>query len=188
MDSFTLVDGAVALVIIVSAILAYARGFVREILAIAGWVAAAVAAFVFAPMAEPLVREIPYLGDILGDSCELSIIASFAAVFAVVLVVAALFTPLFSSFVRNSALGGIDQGLGFFFGVLRGLVLVAVALLVYEFVAPGGAVAMVDNSQSVAIFDRFKDALAAAVPQDVPDWFVRQYEALVAGCEAPAAN
>ncbi len=187
MDSFTLIDGAVALVVVVSAILAYARGFVREVLAILGWIGAAVAAFFLAPVAEPLVREIPYLGDILGDSCELSIIAAFAAVFAVALIIAALFTPLFSSFIRNSALGGIDQGMGFFFGVLRGILLVAVALLVYEFIAPDGAVAMVDNSQSVAIFDRFKDGLAAAVPQDVPDWFVSQYEALVAGC-APAAN
>lgn len=188
MDSFTLVDGAVALVIVVSAILAYARGFVREVLAILGWIAAAVAAFFLAPVAEPLVREIPYLGDALGDSCEISIIAAFAAVFAVVLILAALFTPLFSTAVRNSVLGGLDSGLGFFFGVLRGLVLVAVALMIYEFVAPGGAVPMVDNSQSVAIFDRFKDALAAAVPQDVPDWFVRQYEALVAGCAPPPVN
>ena len=35
MDSFTLVDAAVALVIIVSAILAYSRGLVRENLAVA---------------------------------------------------------------------------------------------------------------------------------------------------------
>ncbi len=188
MDSFTLIDGAVALVILVSAILAYARGLVREILAILGWVAAAVVAFYLAPVAEPLVREIPYLGDILGDSCELSIIAAFAAVFAVMLILAALFTPLFSSVVRNSAIGGIDQGLGFFFGVLRGLVLVAVALMVYEFVAPDGAVAIVDRSQSIAIFEQFKDALAAAIPQNVPDWFVRQYETLVAACTAPPAN
>jgi membrane protein required for colicin V production len=185
-DSFTLIDGAVALVIVVSAILAYARGFVREVLSILGWIGAAVAAFFLAPVAEPLVREIPYLGDILGDSCELSVIAAFAAVFAVALIVAALFTPLFSSAVRNSALGGIDSGLGFFFGVLRGLVLVAVALMVYEFVSPDGGVAMVDNSQSVAIFDQFKDALAAAIPPDVPEWFVRQYEVLVAHCAPPA--
>ena len=113
MDSFTLVDAAVALVIIVSAILAYSRGLVRELLAIAGWVVAAIVAYVLAPTFEPLVREIPYVGEILGDSCELTIIAAFAAVFAVMLVVVALFTPLFSSLIRNSALGGLDQGLGF---------------------------------------------------------------------------
>lgn len=187
MDSFTLVDAAVALVIVVSAILAYARGLVRELLAILGWVAAAVAAFMLAPVAEPLVREIPWLGDILRDSCELSIIAAFAAVFAVTLILAALFTPLLSSAVRNSALGGIDQGLGFFFGVLRGLVLVAVALMVYEFIAPPGAVPVVDQSQSAAIFARFQDQLVAAIPDDVPNWFVRQYEVLVAPCRTPAS-
>lgn len=49
MDGFTLVDAAVALVVVVSAILAYSRGVVRELLAIAGWVVAAVAAFTLAP-------------------------------------------------------------------------------------------------------------------------------------------
>ena len=102
MDSFTLVDAAVALVLVVSAILAYSRGLVREILAIAGWIAAAVAAFVLAPTVEPLVREVPYLGNIIGDSCELTIIAAFAAVFAIMLMIVALFTPLFSSTCRNS--------------------------------------------------------------------------------------
>ena len=44
MDGFTIVDGVVAVVIILSAILAYARGFVRESLAILGWIGAAVLA------------------------------------------------------------------------------------------------------------------------------------------------
>lgn len=185
MDSFTLVDGVVALVVVVSAILAYARGLVREALAILGWVAAAVVAFVLAPAAEPLVREIPYVGSILGDSCELTVIAAFAAVFAVTLMVVALFTPLFSSLIRNSALGGIDQGLGFFFGVLRGLVLIAVALLVYERAVPPGTVAMVENSRSAAMFERVQGALVDAVPEDAPNWIVQQYETLVGSCTQP---
>ena len=61
MQGFTIVDAVVAAVIIVSALLAYSRGFVRELMAIAGWIAAAVLAFVFAPAAEPLIREIPGL-------------------------------------------------------------------------------------------------------------------------------
>ena len=40
MDGFTIIDGIVAAVIILSAILAYARGFVRESLAILGWIVA----------------------------------------------------------------------------------------------------------------------------------------------------
>ena len=113
MEGFTIVDAVVAVIILVSAILAYGRGVVREVLAIAGWVAAAVVAYIFAPQAEPLIQQIPVLDKFLGDSCELSIIAAFAGVFAVALIVMSIFTPLFSSAVQRSALGGLDQGLGF---------------------------------------------------------------------------
>ena len=51
MDGFTIIDGVVALVIVLSALLAYSRGFVRESLAIAGWIAAGIVAFIFAPAA-----------------------------------------------------------------------------------------------------------------------------------------
>ena len=117
MEGFTLIDAGAGGGIVLSAILAYSRGFVRESLAIAGWIGAAILAFIFAPQAQPLVKELPVVGKFLTDSCELSIIAAFAAVFAIGLIIAALFTPLFSSVVQRSALGGIDQGLGFLFGV-----------------------------------------------------------------------
>ena len=124
MTGFNLVDGAVAIVIVLSAILAYSRGFVREAMAILGWVGAAIFAFLLAPTLQPLVKEIPVLNKFLADSCELSIIAAFAAAFAVGLVIASLFTPLFASVVQRSVLGGLDQGLGFLFGVARGVLLV----------------------------------------------------------------
>ncbi len=73
MDNFTWVDGGAALIILLSAVLAYARGLVRELMAIAGWVGAAILAFLFAPAATPIVKEIPVVGEFLADSCELSV-------------------------------------------------------------------------------------------------------------------
>jgi membrane protein required for colicin V production len=182
MEGFTIVDGIVALVIVISAVLAYSRGFVREAMAILGWIAAAVVAFLFAGTAEPLIKEIPYLGDYLRDSCELSIIAAFAAVFAVALVVVSLFTPLFASAVQRSALGGIDRGLGFFFGVLRGLLLVAVALVVYDRVVINDSVEVVDNSRTAQIFEQMRGDIDEQIPDDAPGWIVSRYEALVGNC------
>ena len=101
MNGFTLVDGIVLVVVVLSAILAYSRGFLREMLAIAGWVIAAICGFFFAPAVEPLVREIPVLKDIIGTTCELSMLAAFAAVFAVALVIVSIFTPLLSGAVQN---------------------------------------------------------------------------------------
>jgi len=182
MDGFTLVDGVVALVILVSAILAYSRGLVREVLAILGWIAAAFGAFALAPVAQPWISEIPFVGPMLAGSCELTVIAAFALAFAILLMIIALFTPLFSSLIRNSALGGIDQALGFFFGALRGVLLIAVALVVYQRAVPPGTVPMVDDSQSAAIFAQVTDRLVASLPSDAPQWIVDQYDALTSSC------
>lgn len=182
MEGFTVIDGVVAAVIVISAILAYSRGFVREILSIAGWVAAAVVAFLFAHTAEPLMRELPVIGDFLSDSCELSIIAAFAAVFALALVVVSIFTPLFSSAVQKSALGGIDQVLGFLFGVARGVLLVLVAFVVYDRVMTTESIPMVDDSRTARIFARSESDIDQQIPTDAPGWIVARYEELVGDC------
>ena len=186
MEGFTLIDGIVAAVIVLSAILAYSRGLVRECMAIAGWVGAAILAFIFAPRAEPLIKELPVVGAFLSESCELSIIAAFAAVFALGLVVMSLFTPLFSSAVQRSVLGGLDQGLGFLFGVVRGVLLVAVAFIVFDRAVAADTVPMVDTSRSARVFATFQDSLNKTVPEDAPGWIVERYEELTGTCGAPA--
>ena len=164
MEGFTLVDAGVAIIILLSGVLAYSRGLVREAMAILGWVGATIVAFIFADQVEPLVRQIPVLGDFIGDSCELAIIAAFAAVFAVALVVFAIFTPLFSSVIQRSSLGGVDQALGFFFGVLRGILLVAVAFFVYDTVFAAQEIAVIDDSRSAQVFNQLTGKIEAQNP------------------------
>jgi len=189
MEGFTLIDGVVALVIVLSAVLAYSRGLVRESLAIAGWAGAAVLAYMFAARAQPLVKELPVVGKFLTDSCELSIIAAFAVVFAIGLVIAALFSPLLSSLVQRSVLGGLDQGLGFLFGVIRGALLVAVAFIVYDRAVAANTVPMVDNSRSARVFASFQTNIDQTIPTDAPGWIVQRYEALTNVCTpAPTAT
>lgn len=187
MDGFTIIDAIVAVVIILSAILAYSRGFVREGLAIVGWIAAAVVAYTFADAARPLVAQLPVLNKFLADSCELATIGGFAAVFALALVVSSIITPLFASAVQRSALGGLDQGLGFLFGVLRGVVLVAVAFVVYDRVVSAEAIPVVEASRSAKVFSAFSGQMDEQMPADAPGWIVGRYEALVSKCPAPAS-
>ena len=185
MDGFTIIDGVVALIIIISALLAYSRGFVRELMAIVGWVAAAVLAFVFADSVTPLVKEIPMVGKFIGDSCELTIISAFAAVFALALVIVSLFTPLFSALIQRSALGGLDQGIGFMFGVLRGILLVAIAFFVYDTVITSQDIDVVDNSRSAKVFSKMTGQIGERDPEQALGWITQQYEQLVGSCEAP---
>lgn len=185
MDGFTIIDGVVALVIVLSALLAYSRGFVREALAIAGWIAAGIVAFLFAPQLEPIVKEIPVVGEFIADSCELSMIGAFAVVFAIALIVASLITPLFSSLVQRSALGGLDQGLGFIFGVARGILLVAVAYFVYETVITSQNIQIIDDSRSARVFAQMTDKVESGNPEEALGWITRQYEELVGKCDRP---
>lgn len=185
MEGFTIIDGAVALVIIVSALLAYSRGFVREAMAIAGWIGATILAFIFADTVQPLIRQIPVVGDFIGDSCELSIIASFAAVFAIALVVVSIFTPLFASLVQRSALGGLDQGFGFLFGVLRGILLVAVAFFVYQTVLSTQQIDMIEDSRSAKVFGKMTGQIGERDPEAALGWITTQYEQLVGQCGTP---
>ncbi len=187
MDGFNIVDGIALALVVVSAVLAWARGLVREALSIAGWIVAAVAAFAFAPTVEPLMREVPVLRDVIGSSCELGVLAGFVAVFAAALVVVSIFTPLLGGIVANSAVGPVDQGLGLVFGVARGALLIAIALVVYDRVLGGqGGAPVVDDSRTRALFSGIEAQLASVLPENAPQWVAGQYERLVSSCAAAA--
>ena len=182
MEGFTLIDAIVGGIIVISALLAFARGFTRELMSIVGWIGAAIVAFIFARQVEPLVKELPVLGSFLADSCELALIAAFAAVFAGALVVVSIFTPLLSGIIRRTAISGVDQGLGLLFGVTRGVILVAIGLIVYEQVMVNDAIAMVEDSRSAQIFGSLADSLEEQIPEDATGWIVNRYEDLVGDC------
>ncbi|MBO9464956.1 CvpA family protein [Tropicibacter sp. R15_0] len=186
MEGFTIVDGVVAAVIVLSALLAYSRGLVREALAIGGWIVAGILAFMFVGQVQPLVKEIPMVGQFVGDNCVMSLILAFAALMTVALVVMSLFTPFFASLVQRSVLGGLDQALGFFFGVARGIVLVAVTFFVYEVAVTAQDIPMIDDSRSAAVFAQFTDKIDDQDPEQAVGWIEAQYQSLLSHCDAPA--
>ena len=180
---FTVVDGGVAVITLISAILAYSRGFTRELFAIAGWVIAIVAGYYLAPVIDPLMREAPLVGDFLSESCIISLIAAFTIVVALALLVLSIFTPLISNVVLHSVLGPIDRVLGLVFGVARAIVLIAIAFMIYvNFSGPGSWPAL-DNAATLALVQETANAIEQAVPESVPDWFSARMETLMAGCE-----
>ena len=182
MEGFNIVDGAILVIVLLSAILAYARGLVREIMAILGWIAAAFVAFIFAPQVKPLVKEIPIIGPIITDSCELSIIASFTGVFALSLVIFSFFTPLLSSLINKTSAGSVDRALGFLFGMIRGVALIAIMFFAYKSIFSTETFYMVDNSRSAVIFGNVVTNIEGRNPERALAWITEQYEQLVNVC------
>lgn len=187
---FTVVDAGVAVITLLSGILAYSRGLTREFFAIAGWVAAAVAAYYAAPMLEPLIRELPVVGKFLAASCVISMIAAFTVVVAVVLMILSIFTPMIAGLVLDSALGPLDRMLGFVFGVARGLVLIAIVFLIYTHYSGAETWPPLNNAASKAMFEESAALIEQNLPPSIFDWLGERMETLMVNCsnEVPGAG
>jgi membrane protein required for colicin V production len=115
-------DLAVIVVLLVSALLAFMRGFVHEVLSIGAWVGAALAALYGLPLAQPLARKtIPI--DWAADA------AAAVVLFLVALLVLSFATSALSKTVQASALNNLDRSLGFVFGLARAGVILSILLI-----------------------------------------------------------
>jgi membrane protein required for colicin V production len=125
----TWVDLAVFGFLGISGLLAFARGFVREILGVGAWVGAVAAAFAGLPAMRDVVRgwlPSPDWVDPVG----------FSLVFLGSLIVFTIVAGTLAGLVRRSALGGVDRTLGLVFGLARGAAIVVIAYILGQMVFP----------------------------------------------------
>ena len=125
----TWVDLVVLAILAVSALLAFMRGLVREVLGIAAWVGAALVASWALPAARPKAQAW------LGTSAWVDPV-TFGVLFLVTLILLMLVSRWLSRIVRASPLGGVDRSLGLVFGLARGAALVVLAYIVTGMVFP----------------------------------------------------
>ena len=155
-------DLALIGVILVSALLAMLRGFTREILAIASWGAAAVAALYLHPLVLPYLK--PYIQK---DSIALA--AAIGSVFFVTLVVVSLITVRLSDVILDSKVGALDRSMGFVFGALRGLLLCGVAFIFFNWLVPEKTQPeWVKNAKMRPLLTATGDEIMSVLPDD-PD-------------------
>ena len=127
---FTLLDGILVFVVLISAVLAMIRGFTREVFSIGSWVAAAAVAYFFWD------DVLPYVQRYVEDK-NIALGVTIAGLFFVTLLIVSLITMRISDFVLDSRAGPLDRTLGFVFGAARGLILVVIAVLFLNFfIAP----------------------------------------------------
>lgn len=118
----TWADGIAIGIVVLSGLLALARGFVRELLGIGAWIGAGLAAFVFYPLIEV------QLAGVVHEQ-KLILPLSIGIVFVVVLIVLSILSAWLGSMVRDSMLAGLDRTLGFAFGLVRGAVIVCLVYI-----------------------------------------------------------
>src|SRR6266550_561591 len=156
----TLLDIILIGVMLVSALLAMIRGFMREVLSIAAWVIAAVATLY------AYSKLLPYAKNYFNND----IIAAAAVIggtFLLTLLVVSVITVRFSDMVLDSRVGALDRTLGFLFGLARGLVIVVIAFLFFAWLVPDRSQpAWVRSAKSRVVLQSTGDWLKAMLPDD----------------------
>jgi membrane protein required for colicin V production len=158
------VDLGVFGVILISALLAFSRGLVREVLSIGAWVVAALAT----------IYGLPHLRDITRTYISQQLVADAVTgvtIFVVTLIVCAAISHMVARNVRSSGFGAVDRSLGLLFGVLRGAVLVCLAYLAFVWAEPKpeDQPDVVKNARMLRYVAEGADLLKALLPKDALD-------------------
>lgn len=119
------IDVLIGLVILVSAVYAAYRGLMRETLSIFAWAVAAYASLLLFPLSQSLLVTRIQPNWLAGA-------VALIGVFLIILVPLGFMSHRFSQKVDRTAIGPVDQTLGFIFGVGRGLVIVGLAYIVFS--------------------------------------------------------
>jgi membrane protein required for colicin V production len=175
----TLLDAILLAITLVSGVLAMVRGFSREVLSVVSWVAAAAAAFFFYKALLPLIE--PHIG-----SASLSKAVSAGIIFVVTLTVVSLLTMRIADFIIDSRIGALDRTLGFVFGVARGVLLVVVAMLFFNWLVTDNQPAWIAQAKSKPLLDSLGQKLVSMLPEDSEQLLLKHFESTppAAGADA----
>lgn len=156
----TAFDVGVGILVLISAILATARGFTREVLSLATWAgSAAIAAYAYfnhSDIARGYIAE-PIIADVV----------TVLGTFVVALIILHLLTMRIADFVVDSRIGPLDRTLGFVFGVIRGVLIAVVITLFGLWLFPQGQLpAWAAEAQSLPYLQDLGDQLISVLPPD----------------------
>ena len=159
-----LVDYAVVVVLVVSALFSTLRGMTREFLGILGWVISVFVAKLSAPALEPVIADII---NIEGLSAALSWALPFAITVVVWFVIASLMSPG----LKRAGLGSLDRWLGVVFGLARGYVIVLIAYMTAVVALDGESKLpnIVTEAYSTPYMRQSVLSLSGVIPEDMRD-------------------
>jgi membrane protein required for colicin V production len=120
--AFNLTDYCILVVILISTLISLLRGFMREAISLVTWIVAFWCAFHFSNQLDSVLS--PYISN-----ATFRIISSCSIIFIIILIFGTMFNFLISLLVTKTGLSGTDRLLGMMFGLMRGVLLVAVILL-----------------------------------------------------------
>lgn len=156
---FGIIDICFVVILVISGILAYIRGFVREVLSVAAWVGAAFVTLYGFKHLQPVTQ------DYIANPMVADLVTGGVLFIGSLIVFSVLATTLSRS-VRESAASGFDRSLGFAFGVLRGVVLVCLLYLSAAWFWQNNLPKAITEARTFPLIDGSTQVLLSMVPDE----------------------
>jgi len=156
----TAFDVGVGILVLISAILATARGLTREILSLATWAGSAAIAVYMWQYHPELAQQ--YISDE-----TVAAIATVVVTFIVALIILHLLTMRIADLVVDSKIGPLDRSLGFVFGAARGILIAVVAVVFGNWLLGTNLPPWAAQSRSLPMLTSLGDTLISALPDDL---------------------
>lgn len=152
-------DVIVFVILGLSALMGFARGVTREIFGILSWSGAGVMTYFGYPHAKGLAA-------LYIKNPQIAEYATYATMFIALLVIFSIFSHLLSTLIKNSVFGGIDRSLGFGFGLIRAVLLLAVLDLgMGVFFTRNAPPEFMKNTRTLSHLHYLGDCLISIIPE-----------------------
>jgi membrane protein required for colicin V production len=166
----TILDLVLLGVMLVSGLLAMVRGFMREILSIAAWGAAALVTLYSFSKLLPTAKT--YFNN---DTIAAAVVV--AGTFIGTLIIVSVITVRISDMILDSRIGALDRTLGFLFGLGRGLLIVVVAFLFFTWLVPEKQRPdWVTSAKSRTVLQGTGDWLMSLLPDDPENTILKKFK------------
>lgn len=153
------VDVVIPAIIVISALFSLVRGFVREALSLAGWIAAFWVALTFSQALADA-----FFSGISAPSVR--IVVAFTLLFVLTLIITAVINRFAAGLVKKTGLTGTDRMIGMLFGIARGVVLVAMVVLLAG-LTPMAQDPWWQDSKLIGVFEELANWLRHTVAPEI---------------------
>ena len=137
-------DVIILVLIFISALFAFFRGFSLELLSISVWIISFFGSYAYGNNLVNFFNKI--VNNIL-----ISTTISYVVTFLIIFVIFSFLTRKFSVFIKDSYVGLIDKSLGFIFGILRGYIIVSLCFFLFDYFYKGKRLKFIDNSKIIPV-------------------------------------
>ena len=164
---FQILDFVLFGIMLISGLLAMARGLVRELLSLAAWGLAIVASYYALHNKQVM--------DLAGHYFDpnkpiMAQVAVGAGAFVVVFIFLSLIGMRISDRSTASGFGVVDRTLGLIYGGVRGLVLVSVCYIFYVWAVPGDRQEdWIKNAASLSVITNVSEIIKSYLPPQIRD-------------------